>query len=89
MIRKDDSLLFPYFKTDKSPNHSVLAFSNVDQTEWPTIDYKIPYSDNLVHPSVVRCTPDEEYKLVVFFRDRLKRNIFRAYSTNEGNYYFQ
>lgn len=82
----DGSWLLPIYGQDKSPNYPKNAFlpagGDPDSPDaWRIGTYN--NCDNMVQPSVVRLKPTEP-KLIAFFRDRKKRNIYTASSEDDG-----
>ena len=77
--------LFPIYYTTESPNYSHIKTlakgDNPAVSSWGNIDFQD--TNDLVQPSVVRRSPDGE-ALVVFFRDRNKKNVYRATSDDDG-----
>lgn len=82
----DGSWMLPVYEQGKSPNYPKNVFKAVGADpnkpdSWTEGSYGS--CDNMVQPSVVRLKPGEP-KLMAFFRDRKKRNIYTATSSDDG-----
>jgi len=82
----DGSWMLPVYEQGKTPNYPMNVFKPMGAdpnkpASWTEGVYGT--CENMVQPSVVRLKPGEP-KLVAFFRDRKKRNIYSATSSDDG-----
>jgi len=78
--------MLPVYEQGKTPNYPMNVFKPMGAdpnkpASWTEGVYGT--CENMVQPSVVRLKPGEP-KLVAFFRDRKKRNIYSATSSDDG-----